>query len=91
LKKCVPSQCLRKSSLRPSASAAIGIPDVFELTIEPARLTASTWFKQRALGIELLDDGFDDPVSLADSLQIVVETPRGDQGGCVRRKKMDPA
>ena len=42
LKKCVPSQCLRKSSLRPSAIAAIEIPDVFDVTMVPGRRTAST-------------------------------------------------
>jgi hypothetical protein len=42
LKKCVPSQCCRKSALRPSASAPIGIPDVFEDTIDAGRRSRST-------------------------------------------------
>ena len=42
LKKCVPSQCPRKSSLRPSARPAIDKPDVLELTMEPARRRVST-------------------------------------------------
>ncbi len=41
LKKWVPSQCRLNSSLRPSASVAIGIPEVFEDTIVPGRRTRS--------------------------------------------------
>ena len=34
LKKCVPQKFLQKSSLRPSIMSLIGMPDVFELTID---------------------------------------------------------
>ena len=61
----MPSQCRRKSSLRPSAIAAIGIPEVFELTMLPGRRAASTLRQQLALDVELLDDRFDDPVGVA--------------------------
>src|SRR6266849_2071027 len=37
LKKCVPSQWRRKSSLRPSPRAAMGIPEGFDVAIETAR------------------------------------------------------
>ena len=42
LKKWVPSQCRRKSPLRPSARPVIESPDVLELTIDPSRRSAST-------------------------------------------------
>ena len=50
---------------RPSASAAIGMPDVFELTIASARGRALDAREQRLLDVEPLDDGFDDPVAAA--------------------------
>ena len=86
LKKCVPSQCRRKSSLRPSASAAIGIPDVFELTIEPGRRAASTFSSSAALDVELLDDRLDNPVAVLDARELVEAAGR-DQFPGIRREE----
>ena len=49
MKKCVPSQWLRKSPVRPSASAAIGMPEVLELTIDPGRFDEKA-LKAHAVG-----------------------------------------
>ena len=56
-----------------SASAAIGMPEVFELTIgvgAPVRLDP---LEQRLLDVEPLDDRFDDPVDLGEPGEVVVE------------------
>ena len=69
LKKCVPSHDRRKSSERPSASAAMGMPDVLDVVIVPAPARGVHAGEQRALDVDLLDDGFDDPVDVLEPRQ----------------------
>ena len=68
---------------RPSASAAIGMPDVFELTIAFGPGSASIALEQRLLDVEPLDDRFDDPVGCRERGQVVVEAAGGDQACAV--------
>jgi hypothetical protein len=63
LKKCVPSQWRRKSSLRPSASEAMGMPEVFRADDCAGPPHRVDFLEQRALDLGLLDDRFDDPVA----------------------------
>src|SRR6185503_4460991 len=44
-------------------------------------------FHQRALGVELLDHRFDDPVGVAGGGQVLVEAARGDERDGVRREE----
>ena len=71
----------------PSASPAIDKPDVFELTMEPARRTASTRSRRERFASALLDDRFDDPVGLRDPFEIRIESPGPDAAGDVGREK----
>jgi hypothetical protein len=45
------------------------------------------FLEQRPFDIELLDDGFENPVDGAKAAKVRVETARRDQSGCVRGKK----
>ena len=47
-----------------------GSPDVFELTMLPGRLASSTRASSCALDVELLDDGFEDPVDVFESREV---------------------
>ena len=51
-----------EASVRPSASAAIGMPEVFEETIVSGAPGGVDAREQRLLDVEALDDGLDDPV-----------------------------
>ena len=70
MKKCVPSQCRRNDSDRPSAIDATGMPDVFELTIASALRTVVDAREQRLLDVEPFDDRFDDPVGAGDPREV---------------------
>ena len=49
------------------------------VTMVPGLRMASTFFSKRALDFEILDDGFDDPVDVGETLEVVVEISYGDQ------------
>ena len=49
LKKCVPRKCRRNCSLRPAASAAMGMPEVLELTIVSGPRSASSLARSACL------------------------------------------
>ena len=70
-----------KRADRPATMAAIGMPDVLELTIASARRCRSTRAKQRLLDVEALDDGFDDPVGRGDRGEVLVEAAGADERG----------
>ena len=43
----------------------------------PGLRMASTFFSKRALDVEILDHGFDDPVAFGELFKIVLEVPNG--------------
>ncbi len=62
----------------------MGMPEVLDVTIVPGRRTVSICLEQRALDVELLHDGFENPVDRGEAANVRVEPPRRDQCGRVR-------
>ena len=62
-----------EASVRPSASAPIGMPDVFDDTMVRRAEQRFDLREKRLLDVELLDDGFDHPVGGAGAGQVGVE------------------
>ena len=77
----MPNQDRRKSSEKPSAifadgqAAGVGGDDGAGLA------DGFDFLQQRALDVEILDDGFDDPVDVGEFLEVVFEVADGDQAG----------
>ena len=63
-------------SLRPSASAAIGMPDVFDDDDRAGAAHRVDAFEQRALDVELLDDRLDDPVGVGERGEVACRSRR---------------
>ena len=64
LKKCMPPT--RSGFLQAAAIAVIGMEEVLEARMVSGPVTRLELAEQGLLGIEALDDGFDDQVGLAD-------------------------
>ena len=58
-----------------------GRPLVLVVTMVPGLRTASTFFQQRAFDVEILDDGFNDPIDLGELVEVVFKVADRNQAG----------